>query len=383
MKHKERKTVSNCSLSRRSFLKNSALATAALTVNPSAIFADEKKPADPKSIVVISENKKAITESYKIDSRRVREMIDEGIKALTNTKSSKEGWLEIFPNLKAKEVIGLKVNSVNPKIPAHPQVAYAIVDSMVDAGIKQSNILIWDNLERFLTGSGYKINTSDKEGYRCYGTYHDMSLPFKSIARSVGHGPYPDLNMWLDPDATVHIKSENLVRSYSRILSQHIDYLINVPAFKASYYAGVTIALKNMYGTISLSEQAVLGIYPSDMGEVVVKMHAHNANPQIAEVNAGEALMKKTKLVVVDALMGIYEGDAHADPQGLDHKIIISQDRVATDFTGFEIINARRKERGIAPITKEKAGIIWSAEKLGIGNADPKKIEVRKIHLTT
>jgi hypothetical protein len=383
MKHKERKTVSNCSLSRRSFLKNSALATAALTVNPSAIFADEKKSTDPKSIVVISENKKAITESYKIDSRRVREMIDEGIKALTNTKSSKEGWLEIFPNLKAKEVIGLKVNSVNPKIPAHPQVAYAIVDSMVDAGIKQSNILIWDNLERFLTGSGYKINTSDKEGYRCYGTYHDMSLPFKSIARSVGHGPYPDLNMWLDPDATVHIKSENLVRSYSRILSQHIDYLINVPAFKASYYAGVTIALKNMYGTISLSEQAVLGIYPSDMGEVVVKMHAHNANPQIAEVNAGEALMKKTKLVVVDALMGIYEGDAHADPQGLDHKIIISQDRVATDFTGFEIINARRKERGIAPITKEKAGIIWSAEKLGIGNADPKKIEVRKIHLTT
>ncbi|MBW2553057.1 MAG: DUF362 domain-containing protein [Deltaproteobacteria bacterium] len=287
-----------------------------------------------------------------------------------------------MPQPEGEEVIGLKVNSVNPKIPAHPQVAYAIVDSMVDAGIKQSNILIWDNLERFLTASGYKINTSDK-GYRCYGTYHDMSLPFKSIARSVGHGPYPDLNMWLDPDATVHIKSENLVRSYSRILSQHIDYLINVPALKASYFAGVTIALKNMYGTISLSEQSVLGIYPPDMGEVVVKMHAHNANPQIAEVNAGETLMKKTKLVVVDALMGIYEGDAHADPQGLDHKIIISQDRVATDFTGFEIINARRKERDIAPITQEKAGIIWSAEKLGIGNADPKKIEVRKIHLTT
>jgi hypothetical protein len=38
---------------------------------------------------------------------------------------------------------------------------------------------------------------------------------------------------------------------------------------------------------------------------------------------------------------------------------------------------------GIAPITNEKVGIIWSAEKLGVGNADPKKIEVRKIHLTT
>jgi len=382
MQRKETSSFLSCPLSRRSFIKSSALATASLTLAPSSLFADAQKTPGQKSIVAISENMKSVTEDYKIDSRRVRVMIDEAIKALTNTKTAKEGWLEIFPNLKAKEVIGLKVNSVNPKLPAHPEVAYAIVDSMVDAGIKQSNILIWDNLERFLVASGYKINTSDK-GYRCYGTYHDISLPFKSSARSVGHGPYPDLNMWLDPDATVHIKSENLVRSYSRILSQHIDYLINVPVLKASFFAGVTIALKNMYGTISLSEQATLGIYPPDLGEVVEKMHAHNANPQIAEVNAGEALMKKTKLVIVDALAGIYEGSAHVEPQGLSHKIIISKDRVATDYTGLQIINERRKEKGIPLITKEKAGIIWSAEKLGIGNADPKKIEVRKINLTT
>jgi uncharacterized protein (DUF362 family) len=84
--------------------------------------------------------------------------------------------------------------------------------------------------------------------------------------------------MWLDPDATVNIASD------SRILSQHIDYLINVPVLKSSYFAGVTMALKNMYGTISLSELSALGVYPPDLGEVVVKMHAHNANPQIAEV---------------------------------------------------------------------------------------------------
>jgi len=380
MKQKDSTAPTTCPLSRRSFLKNSALATAALTVSPSALFADVLKPASSKSIVAICENLKAITESYQIDSRRVREMVDEGIKTLTDTKTIKEGWLKIFPDLKDKEVIGLKVNSVNPKIPAHPQVAYAIIDSMVDAGIQQKNILIWDNVERFLTLSGYTINTSDK-GYRCYGTYHDMSLPFKSVARSTGHGPYPDLNMWLDPDATVNIASENLVRSYSRILSQHIDYLINVPVLKCSYFAGVTMALKNMYGTISLSELSALGVYPPDLGEVVVKMHAHNANPQIAEVNAGEMLMKKTKLVVADALMGIYEGDAHGEPQGVDHKIIISQDRVATDVTGLEIINAKRQEREIPLITKEKAGMIWSAEKLGIGNADPMNIEVRKVQL--
>ncbi len=48
---------------RRSFLKNSALATAALTVSPSALFADVLKPASSKSIVAICENLKAITEA--------------------------------------------------------------------------------------------------------------------------------------------------------------------------------------------------------------------------------------------------------------------------------------------------------------------------------
>jgi uncharacterized protein (DUF362 family) len=363
MKQRDRKNhPGNCSFSRRTFLKNSALTAAMLALKPSALLAGAEKPPSQKSIVAVTENLKAIDNNYKIDPRRVRTMVDEGIKTLTDTKSAKEGWLRIFPNLKEKEVIGLKVNTVNRKIPAHPEVAYAIVDSMVDAGISKSNILIWDNLEQFLVAAGYQINTTDK-GYRCYGTYHDKSI-------------------WLDPECTVYIKSADLKRSYSRILSQHIDYLINVPVLKSAEFPGVTLSLKNMYGTISLSEQALLNIFPPDMGEVVVKMHDHNADPQIAEVNAGDVLMKKTRLVVLDALMGVYEGSAHVDPQGLSHKIVISQDRVATDVTGFEIINARRQERGIPPITKEKAGHVWSAEKLGIGNADPAKIEVRKALLT-
>jgi uncharacterized protein (DUF362 family) len=358
MKHEDKNTFFHCPLSRRSFLKNSAVAAAALTLKPSSLFADPSK-----SVVSLTENKKAINADYKIDIKRVRAMVDEGIKALTNTGSIKEGWLKIFPNLKEKEVIGLKVNSVNRGCPAHPEVAYSIVDSMVDAGINMRNILIWDNLEEFLIASGYKINPSDK-GYRCYGTYHDPSID-------------------LDQECTVDIKSVNVVRSYSRILSQHINYLINVPVLKSADFPGVTLSLKNMYGTISLSEQAIIGRFPPDMGDVVVKMHAHNCDPQIAEVNAGDALMKKTKLVVLDALMGIYEGNAHVGPQGLSHKIVMSQDRVAADVTGFNIINQRRKEKGIPLITKEKAGHIWSAEKLGIGNADPKKIELRTINLKT
>ena len=366
MKTKKKYGSSYCPLSRRSFLKKSALAAAALSVQPATVFSSKTPSPDQKSIVAVSENIKSITDSYKIDPGRVREMVDEGIKALTGTSSAKEGWLKIFPSLKEKEVIGLKPNSVNPKVPAHPEVAYALVDSMAAAGINKSNILIWDNVDQFLTKAGYTINTSDK-GYRCYSTYHD---------ESIGH----------DPEAAVMIESVNLKRYHSRILSQHIDYLINVPVLKSADppgITGVTLSLKNMYGTISIAEGASIGIFAPDLAEVVTKLHDHNCDPQIAELNAGKLLMEKTKLVVLDALMGVYHGAPSDDPGGVSHKIVMSQDRVAADVTGVDIINAKRKEMGIAPVSKKTAGHIWSAEKLGISNADPAKIETRSVNMKT
>lgn len=362
MKHKGENAISRCPLSRRDFIKTSALTAAALSINPKSIFADEPKFTFPaKSIVAVSENLKAITDDYKIDAKLVREMIDENLKAITNTKSANEGWLKIFPNLKEKEVIGLKVNTVNKRISAHPEVAYSIADSLADAGINKNKILIFDNIDRFLTDAGYTINTSDK-GYKCYGTYHDK-------------------NIWLDPNAKIYLKSVDLERTYSRILTEHIDYLINIPVLKSADTAGVTLSLKNMYGVTSILDLTTLGYNVPNYAEIAMKMHDHNCNPQIAEINSFEHLMKKTKLVVLDALMGIYEGSAHVDPQGVNHKIVMSQDRVATDVTGFDIINARRKEKGMPEITKEKAGHIWSAEKMSIGNADPSKIELRKLNL--
>lgn len=352
-------------MDRRSFLKNSTVAAAALSVNPAGVLAEIEKsvnnshPLPSKSIVSETKDLKSIAESFSIDAGRVRKMIDEGIKNMTGAKNLSEAWSTVFPALKDKEVIGLKVNTINPLIPVHPEVGYSIVDSMVEGGINKENILIWDNVDLFLINAGYKINDG-KDGYRCYGTYHNKSI-------------------WLDPEAKVYINSENIVNTHSKILSQHIDYLINVPVLKKSEFAGVTLSMKNMYGTIHLSEQATFNptYLTEEQVEVIEKMHAHNANPQIAEVNASEQLMKKTKLVILDALMGIYEGSAHVKPQGVNHSIVMSPDRVAADITGMKIINEERKKRGVELISKEYAGHLWSAEKLGIGNADESKIEVR------
>lgn len=343
-------------LTRRSFLKSTVAAAAITGINPTFLFADEGKKSVAKSIVAVVEDKKAITDNFSIDAKRARAMVDEAIKRITNTKSISEAWVKIFPNLKENEVIGIKPNCVNWRIPSHPEVVYSIADSMAEAGIKKENILIWDNVEGFLEKSGYKINKG-KEGYKCYGTF-------------IGKGAE---NIGLDPEAKVFIKSENFERTHSKILSQHIDYLINVPVLKSADspgVTGVTLSLKNMYGTISIAEQASVGLYPPDMPEAFDKMHRHHCNPQIAEVNASEHLMKKTKLVVIDALAGVFNGAPSSPPQGVSHKIVMSTDRVAADIVGMGIINEKRREMKIPEVSHEAAGHIWSAEKMGIGTTN-------------
>ncbi len=65
MKRKDKKNSFHWPVSRRSFLKNSAMAAAALTVKPSALFAATKKPPLPKSIVAVSENLKRLLTAIK------------------------------------------------------------------------------------------------------------------------------------------------------------------------------------------------------------------------------------------------------------------------------------------------------------------------------
>ncbi len=355
MSNKKREGNGN-SFTRRSFIKSTVAAAVISGINPSVLFAGEESGKISKSLVAVVEDKKSITDTFKIDAPRARAMIDEAIKRITGTKSISEAWAKIFPNLKDNEVIGMKPNCVNWRIPSHPEVLYSIADSMADAGIKKENILIWDNVEGFLEKAGYKINKG-KEGYKCYGTFIGKDAE----------------NIGLDPEAKVQIKSQNFERTHSKILSQHIDYFINVPVLKSADspgISGVTLSLKNMYGTISIAEQATVGLYPEDMPEAFDKMHRNHCNPQIAEVNLSEHIMKKTKLVIIDALAGVYNGAPSSPPQGVSHRIVMSTDRVAADVTGVGIINEKRKEMKVPEVSKETAGHIWSAEKMGIGTTN-------------
>jgi uncharacterized protein (DUF362 family) len=140
--------------------------------------------------------------------------------------------------------------------------------------------------------------------------------------------------------------------------------LINVPVLKDHRRAGVTLSLKNHYG--SISEPWLC--------------HDGFCNPYIANLNAASQIKDKTKLILCDALFGIYKGGPQGAPQWINRQLLASTDPVALDHTGLTIIEHQRREQGVSLIAK-KATHINTAASLGLGTADPQQIDVVEARL--
>ncbi|RMF98437.1 MAG: DUF362 domain-containing protein [Candidatus Schekmanbacteria bacterium] len=355
-------------MKRRSFIKKAGTAVILLSGGlPKLLIADESKSKGlvEKSVVSVVTNKNAVNSQGKINADIVKAMVEKVITLATNTNTTEESWAKIFPNYKNDEVIGLKVNATNRKLPTHPEVAYAIADSLIAAGVKPGNIMIFEKLSRSLEKTGYKINDDSKKGIRCFGHDHKQ--------------------LGFDKKIKAKIPTLGLELNLSRIVTEICDYIINVPVLKnstnespSSGKAGVTLSLKNAYGYIPLADfPYVPPIEGLDPIEVIEKMHSNNGNPQIAELNLCPEIRVKTKFVILDGLLGLYEGGPFGPPQWINNQIMASTDLVAIDTVGMNTIDAKAKEVGKS-LSSPFAKHIATASKLGLGNTDADKIDLKK-----
>ncbi len=340
---------SDCS--RREFLKTAGLA--ALTAATSASLLPQARAAETtRSVVAIACDPMAVDAAWQIDAARTERLVHEAVMLLTGQGSPEAAWAAIFPKVKDTDVVGLKVNALNPACPSHVEVALGVAAGLQKAGFKENNIIIWDRAEgsfiEGLTMSGYKINRGSS-GIRCLGTN----------SPSIGY----------DQRRLVTIPSIEKTMPVSRLVSQVCNYIVNIPVMKQHGIAGVTGCLKNFYGAIPLGDRVSLGL--------IAAVHANNANPQIAELYANAVIREKTRLHIADALMGIYEGGPHGKPQWRCNQIMASADPVALDFQMLQTLNAYRAGKGKRPLDP-KAQHIVSAQKLGLGTCTPALIEVRQ-----
>ncbi|MCP4022370.1 MAG: DUF362 domain-containing protein, partial [Desulfobacteraceae bacterium] len=326
-------------ISRRQFIKSSAAGAAAIYMAPTLTLG-----ADQKSRVVIVKHNGLINADEAVDAKNARISVDKALLELTQKDSIKDAWQNIFPDLKPEDTIGMKVNCINRKCPSHPELTYAIAESLMDSlPVKANNIIIWDRSTAELKKIGYTINESDK-GIRCFGTIKKFS------------GGRWILNQKQDEKGAIGYDKENpidvgagVTSHLSRILNE-CTYQINIPVLKDHRYAGVTLSLKNHFGSID---------NPRDC-------HPNNCDPYTAKINTASVIKDKTKLIICDAAYGVYEGGPRGAPQWKHKSILAAIDPVALDYTGMNIINAKRKENSEDPVTA-RAVHIKTADALGLG----------------
>jgi uncharacterized protein (DUF362 family) len=298
--------------------------------------------ADPTpnglSRVVVVKHPEATDSAKIINSTNVQTMMNESIRQLTGKSSIADSWLDILPGFSKKDIIAIKVNAIAATLPTHPDVVNTITSGLISAGVLENNIIIYDIAKQKLVDAKYVYNAGDK-GIRCFGT---------------------DEQGWgYDDDNPIDILGQK--QSVSKILTS-CDHLINVPILKVHLdQYGVTLALKNHFGSISAPQL----------------LH-DNFHEACANLNSQKVIKDKTRLVVTDALFGFWGSSYNWVPEFAPNTLIVSKDPVTADYIGTKMLDEERANHNQPP---RRVPFLKIAQDLGIGIADPERIDLINISL--
>jgi hypothetical protein len=344
VKKNKRSELSSHNITRRDFIKRLSGAAAGFTLLSPSIFSffsqESKALTQNLSRVVVVVDQNAISGST-INQAVVQTMINEGIKALTGLSSVGEAWSSVFPGIADSSVIGIKVNSFNYKLPAHPEVALATANSIANMQVEGSpfdhnHIILWDRYDEELTASGYIINTQDT-GVRCFGTQNPVA----------GGNDY-----------SVNLRVHDVVTHPSRIITHFCDFLISLSCLKNHEHAGVTLSMKNYVGAIS------------DFS----LMHPNHCDPYIPALfqQLQDLFGNIHRFSIIDALFGISVHGQGAEPEFTYNGIILGNDPVAVDYVGMKIL----EDHGCPTVGDAHHIASAAVEPYNLGTNNPELIEL-------
>lgn len=264
------------------------------------------------------------------DPAIVLQMLDDGLRALTDLYDVRAIWRALFA---PEERVLLKVNCIAYGGPTQPAVTYAVAQRLQDAGLRAENILIFDRTDHELTSAGYSLNDGSP-GVQCHGSRGDGTEATLSQAR---------------------------VRFFQEV--DACDALINLPTPKQHGTAGISVSLKNHYGSVNRPGA----------------LHGNLCDPAIAELNAQPNLRDKTRLVV-GAALNVSPEDWNRPVR--ENALLLSFDPVALDTVARDILVHHRQARSMdTGFLVEGARHLRTAQSLGLGASDGDLIDLREVVL--
>jgi hypothetical protein len=313
------------------------------------------------------------TESERIDSAAVTDMVRTGMTLLTGDSDPRDGWARFFT---PEDVVGIKINASGaPNICSSPEVVGEIARNLTTIGVKPENIWVHERFKRqvdtvpyakHLPAGAHVVTADDYLGYDPF-TYVEVSFFGEDDTRS------------------------NMVR----LVTDKLTKIINVPNMKDHGASGVTGCLKNTaYGEFSN----------------VARSHQYSKTHTLSFIGTlacVEPLKSRTVLHVMDGIKGVW----HAGPFSYNRKfrfypkqLMFGTDPVAMDRLLIEIIDSKRKaEKAISVWERSEKFVVDSdrdfqsnpnvnrfirepghieyAAKLGLGVYDKSSIDLREAKL--
>lgn len=302
------------------------------------------------------------------------QMIEAAMLSLTGAENLKEAWLQfVAPG----EVIGLKVNPVAGKLlTTSHAVTQSVVKQLEECGISRDHIVIWDRRHFQLEETGYTdknypgiairgTEIKDEEG----SFYDKDGLMYAEKMIDKDWYYWADYEEEYDAYTMPYMVNGGKYSYFTKICTQEVDKIINLPILKNAGPT-VTLCMKNLaYGVITNTG----------------RLHKHHWAETCAEVCAFPPVRDKVVLNIVDGIKGCFDGGPGANPQFICNynTILAGTDPVAVDRAGYDIVIAKRIAEGVQQEELARGRRFMElSQELGLGIADPEKIEVREINLT-
>jgi len=266
---------------------------------------------------------------------RLADLLAKALRRLGEAGDTRAFWSRI---VKPGAKVGLKVNCLaGARLSTTPQLVRAVVASLAEAGVPAGDIVVWDRTARELKAAGL---TSQATGAGCRGT--DEAGGYETAIASSGE----------------------VGSCLARILTRDIGVLINIGVLKDHDLSGVSIGMKNLYGVIHNPN----------------KYHDNACDPYVADVANLPVVRAKLALTIADGTLAqCHGGPAFSPAHAWEYDgILVGTDPVALDRVGCEIIERRRKARGLPSLAEAKRWPKWlaTAASYGLGEADLARVKV-------
>jgi uncharacterized Fe-S center protein len=272
-----------------------------------------------------------------------KEMLRRAMQELTGKTDLVEA-VKLFVHPQDK--VCVKVNGIaQQNMATNKELVLPFVEAMVAAGVPGANITLLEQYPGFFQATRIKPKDVPNGVAISVHTNHDATMDWRPIP---GGGR----------------------AKFVRVLTE-ATALINFGLIKDHSIQGYTGAMKNMTHGCNVNPQ---------------DFHDRHGSPQIALLAAQDVVRSRLRLCIMDGFkLMAHGGPLWKQPQYVvpHESVYASTDPVAVDSIGWGEVEKARASFGLKSLKDEgrEPTYIRSAESLGLGVADPKKITLREVTL--